>query len=56
MLTNTIMFHYSADDESSESEGEMEVDSAAPYSTASGAKHDLMHKQEVLRYFKQAFP
>ena len=25
----------------------MEVDGAAPYSTTSGAKHDLMHKQEV---------
>lgn len=45
------------DESSDESEAEMEVDGAAPYSTTSGAKHDLMHKQETkgrTGFFKQA--
>ena len=35
------------DESSDESETEMEVEGAGPYSSTSGAKHDLMLKQEV---------
>ena len=48
IVLNFIHIYFSGEDESSdESEAEMEVDGAAPYSTTSGAKHDLMLKQEV---------
>ena len=38
---------FSADESSDESDTEMEVEGTGGYSSTSGAKHDLMLKQEV---------
>ena len=48
-MTYGIFLYFSGmeDESSDESETEMETEGAGPYSSTSGAKHDLMLKQEV---------